>query len=155
MSKPKKSVKKAKKLSKKTVKPSCALVCPKCGLYWARMRFQYGTVMKAADIDILVGGKKKFANGDELACVSCKHSYSNYDVMLAIAEPNTSLKPGSKVPMPADEPEVLDEDGAEVPPYQPDHYTKNGASYDLHPGGELIRSGDAEPEPSDASVEPS
>ena len=125
----------SKKLSKKPEpKATCSLVCPKCGTYWARMQFQYGAILNPKDIEILYGAKKRFARGETLACTSCEYQYNNYDVMIAIAEGKTTLKPGEKVPMPKEDPE-LDQDGAEIPD---GHGVMHpGAKYEVHPGGEL------------------
>ena len=66
-------------------KATCKLECPKCHKVWGKMKYQFDSRVSAADIIVTAGKKKKFKNGDDLACTLCQHPYTNYDVMLAIA----------------------------------------------------------------------
>ena len=66
-------------------KETCNLECPKCHKLWAKMKYEYDSRVSASDVKILVGKKRKFHNGESLACVLCGHTYTNHDVMLAIA----------------------------------------------------------------------
>jgi hypothetical protein len=49
------------------------------------MKYEYDSRVSASDVNVVAGKKKKFKNGDELACTLCGHPYTNFDVMLAIA----------------------------------------------------------------------
>lgn len=104
----------AKKAAKRAQpREECALVCPRCGTYWARMRFSYGAVVRSADIDVLVGVEKRLPKDAELACAECHYAYNTHDVIVAIADTPTTLKPVEKIPVPADAPE-FDQDGGEI-----------------------------------------
>jgi len=63
----------------------CELECPKCNKSWGRMKFKYGGDVKAKDVTIMAGKKRKLKDGDPLACSLCGHEYTNYDILLAIA----------------------------------------------------------------------
>ena len=67
-------------------KSQCDLNCPKCKKLWGKLSFQYDSHVNASNVKVLAGKKKKFKKGDDLACTLCGHSYTNYDVYLAIHE---------------------------------------------------------------------
>lgn len=66
-------------------KVTCDLECPKCHKLWGKMKYDFDTMVRASDIRVVDGKKKKFRDGDSLECTCCGYEYNNYDVMLAIA----------------------------------------------------------------------
>jgi uncharacterized Zn ribbon protein len=74
-------------MSNNEKKGECELYCPKCKKLWASLKFGYDTAVKASDVTVLgEGDRKALSDGDSLACSKCSHEYTNWDVMLAIAE---------------------------------------------------------------------
>jgi uncharacterized C2H2 Zn-finger protein len=74
------------KKTEKEEKGSCVLRCPKCKKAFGKMRFTYGGYVKASNVTITAGKKRKLKDGDVLACSLCDFEMSNWDVMLCIAE---------------------------------------------------------------------
>ena len=63
----------------------CKLECPKCHEHWGNMKFQYDSLVRASDVTIVAGKKKKFKKNDDLACSLCGHRYTEWDLWLSIA----------------------------------------------------------------------
>ena len=75
-----------KKKKKSDRRPQCKLCCPKCHVHWGNMKFQYNSRVKASDITVIAGKHKRLKDGDALKCTSCGYCYTDWDVMLAVAE---------------------------------------------------------------------
>ena len=67
-------------------KAICDLTCPKCHKPWGKMAFTYASFVRSSDVKVIAGKRKKFKDGEALACTLCGYQYLNWDVMLAIAE---------------------------------------------------------------------
>ena len=78
------------KKSKKNKKKTCILECPSCKRKWAELSYQYNSMVKSTDVRVLDG--KSFKDGDDLICSSCQYKYTNWDIVLAIANANKQVQ---------------------------------------------------------------
>lgn len=65
-------------------KSTCELECPKCHKKWAVLKFEFEKAIRASDIKVTAGRRKKFKDGDNLACTLCGHEMTNWDIILSI-----------------------------------------------------------------------
>jgi uncharacterized protein YbaR (Trm112 family) len=65
-------------------KKICELECPKCHKKWAKLRYDFEKEVRASDVTVIAGAKKRLKNGDALSCSLCGHEYTNWDIILAI-----------------------------------------------------------------------
>lgn len=78
------------------------LICPRCHRFWATMDCTRWPNVTAACIKIVAGDRKKFKDGESLDCSLCGFEYTNYDVTLAGASPDSTedLQPGQESKLP-------------------------------------------------------
>lgn len=67
-------------------KAKCDLTCPKCKKLWGQLAYEFDSFVKPSDIKVVAGKRKKFKDGEDLACTCCGHPYTNYDLFLSIHE---------------------------------------------------------------------
>lgn len=74
------------------------LVCPRCTRYFADLETKAWPDLKADDVKIVAGAKKKLKDGDSISCSFCDHELTTHDVILAAASPPSQekLQPGQK-----------------------------------------------------------
>lgn len=64
----------------------CDLTCPKCHKTWGKMKFEYEQPVRGKDVTVTAGKKRKFKDGEDLACTLCGHQMTTWDIILSIHE---------------------------------------------------------------------
>jgi hypothetical protein len=81
-------------MHKKIVKK---IICPKCQDHWGDISIddRPAGMVKPRDIKIIKGKKKRFANGEDLACPICGYAMTSWDMILLLADTNTGVLPNA------------------------------------------------------------
>ena len=67
----------------------CRVTCPKCHEAWAEFVYNEETgEVDPKDVKVIKGPKKRFKEGEALACTLCGYAHTTWDIFLAIGESN-------------------------------------------------------------------